>query len=71
MDTTFECPSCGERVTVSPLDGPVIVEQTPADDHTPRRTIVFGGHSHWVLHRCDVVDLRAGAVEARPSIDAR
>jgi hypothetical protein len=61
--STLECGYCGEQITVDSLDDPPELVQLPASGRTPRRFAVFGGRSHWLIHRCDIsqqteIDLR-------------
>ncbi len=52
--STLECGYCCQQVTIDSLDDPPELVLLPAFGHTPRRFAVFGGRSHWLIHRCDI-----------------
>lgn len=65
--STIECGYCGKHVEVDPLDNPPQFVEQPADERHPRRFVILGGRSSWLLHRCDIsevaeIDVRDAAV---------
>lgn len=61
--STVECPHCGRRVVIDRLDDPPRFVEHAATEGSPRKFVIYGGNSHWLLHRCEiaediVIDLR-------------
>jgi hypothetical protein len=55
---TVECPNCGQQVEIDSLDEPPRFVEHPADKHHPRWLVIIGGHSQWLLHRCEITETR-------------
>ena len=71
---TIQCGYCGQRVEIDALDDPPRFTEEPATDHHPRRFVIQGGRSQWLLHRCDIseeaeIDLREAAITGFETIE--
>src|SRR4051812_7437705 len=63
---TISCEYCGQPVNIEIEDeGPEMLV-VAVTEHAPGRFAIYGGTSHWLLHRCDLepaeIDLRDATV---------